>query len=81
MGEGSGYVSGRPYGTCQRCGQVFRRDGLRKEWTGLWVCGDDFDRKPADMTPPAVRPEGVPIRDPLPHPDPVEVGPIDWSSL
>lgn len=30
---------------CDRCGFVFEHAQLRREWTGLMVCQDDFDRR------------------------------------
>ncbi len=50
---------GLPY-VCERCGFEYPLRQLRKEWTGLWVCRKDYDPKPAEMTPPVVRAEGVP---------------------
>jgi hypothetical protein len=54
-------------GICQRCGLEYPRNVLRKEWTGLLVCPDDFDRRhPQDFV------RGVPdqqaVRDPAPEP-------------
>lgn len=71
------YLAGRPWGTCDRCAEVRRRDTLRREWSGLVVCGDCFDPRPPDMNPPRLAPEGLPIRDPRPEPDPVFVEPGD----
>lgn len=37
-------------GICQRCGFEYPLHTLRKEWTGLMVCKDDFDpRHPQDF--------------------------------
>lgn len=35
------------------------------------VCKACYDPKPADMRPPRLRPEGLPVRNPRPEPDPV----------
>jgi len=44
------FRSGDHWATCQRCGRVFRSSKLRKEWTGLWVCSEDFEsRHPQDF--------------------------------
>lgn len=54
-------------GICDRCG--FRRplDQLRKEWTGLKVCSDCFDRRhPQDFVRGVPDPQHVP--DPRPEP-------------
>lgn len=62
---------------CDRCGFKYRRSQLRKEWTGLLVCPADYDPKPAELRPPPVRPEGVPVRDPRPEPTPIFRDPDD----
>lgn len=61
----------RTKGICDRCGFTFYLDELRKEWTGLKVCRKDWDPKPAELRPPPVRPEGVPVRGARPEPEPV----------
>jgi hypothetical protein len=60
-----------PYAECQRCGFKRRVPQLRKEWTGLRVCGDCFDPRPADHRPPRYRPEGVPVRNASPETEPI----------
>lgn len=60
-----------PWGTCDRCGFVYPHSQLRKEWTGLLVCPPDWDPRPADTRPPKLGPEGVPIRDARPEPEPI----------
>jgi hypothetical protein len=59
------YEPGRPYGVCDRCGFTYRHDELKREWTGLLVCVPDLDPRPADMDPPNVYAEGLPVRDVL----------------
>lgn len=62
MVEGSSsYIPGGTYGLCDRCGFKFRLRDLVKEWTGALVCRKDLDPKPAEMTPPRVKAEGVPL--------------------
>ena len=35
---------------CDRCGGVYRRSEMREEWTGAWVCLDDWNpRHPLDL--------------------------------
>jgi hypothetical protein len=63
-------MAGGPWGICDRCGFKVRHSRLRKEWTGLMVCPDDWDPKPAELRPPPVKPEGLPIRNPRPEPTP-----------
>jgi hypothetical protein len=59
-------------GVCDRCGFVVEpHTKLRKEWTGLLVCGPCWDPKPAELRPPPVKPEGLPVRDARPEPDPI----------
>lgn len=44
------FKSGDHWTTCQRCGKVVRSSNLREEWTGLWVCPDDWEpRHPQDF--------------------------------
>lgn len=62
MVEGSSsYIPGGVYSICDRCGFKFRLRDLVKEWTGAMVCRKDLDPKPAEMTPPRVKAEGVPL--------------------
>lgn len=62
----SKYVAGQYNCICDRCGFEFKNVQLRKEWTGLMVCGSCFEtRHPQDfirvrperIAPPWVRPE------------------------
>lgn len=56
------------YGICQRCGWQWPLNKIRKEWTSLRVCPDCFDPKPADMSPPNIKPEGLPLPNAAPEP-------------
>lgn len=67
------YVPGDPYRVCMRCGFQRRVSTTSREWTNLIVCDDCKDPYPPDMRPPNVWPEGVPISDPSPDPEPVFV--------
>lgn len=60
-----------PQAVCDRCGFIYPHSRLRKEWTGLLVCPQDWDPRPADTKPPKLGPEGVPIRDARPEPEPI----------
>lgn len=64
------YVKGEALAVCDRCGFTRLHSALRKEWSGLMVCGDCWDPRPAEMTPPTVYPEGLPVRNPRPEPEP-----------
>lgn len=61
------YIPGRPWGTCQRCGFKKRLDELSLEWSGLRVCRECHDPRPAELTPPNVGPEGLPRPDASPE--------------
>lgn len=65
-------MSRHPKGECQRCGFTRRVNELAKEWTGLRVCRDKcLDPKPAEMKPPRVKPEGLPVRNAAPETEPI----------
>lgn len=64
-----------PYGVCMRCGFKRRVNQLRKEWTGLRVCDECWDPKPAELRPPRVTPEGLPVPNASPEPPIVERDP------
>lgn len=57
------YSPGKVKSVCDRCGFEYPLASLRKEWTGLMVCPKDYDPKPPQLSPPSVKPEG------LPHPN------------
>lgn len=45
-----GYEPGNHWIACERCGHVIRSEDAKKEWTGLWVCPDDWEiRHPQDF--------------------------------
>ncbi|MDB5584311.1 MAG: hypothetical protein JWR80_9487 [Bradyrhizobium sp.] len=58
------------WGICTRCGWQYDLKKLRKEWTGLRVCTKCFDPKPPNLTPPKVKPEGKPLPNAAPEPEP-----------
>lgn len=60
-----------PWAICDRCGFKVRHRTLRKEWTSLMVCQQCYDPRPADTRPPRLRPEGLPIPNARPEPEPV----------
>lgn len=71
------------YGYCERCNWRCEADDLRKEWTNLRVCPDCFDPRPPNLSPPNVRPEGVPLPNAAPEPDFSGAGSKthDWPSI
>lgn len=57
-----------PYAICDRCGGKRRLLGLRREWSGLMVCGPCFDPRPAHLDPPVIDPrEGMPLPNARPR--------------
>lgn len=60
------YRPGATRAICDRCGFEYPLADLRKEWTGLMVCADDFDRKPPELRAPNVKAEGVAKRNARP---------------
>jgi len=74
-----GRTNSPPWGICDRCGFKYPLKELRKEWTGLKVCKNDWDpRHPQDFV------RGVPdnqtLSEPRPRPTDVFVGPGDVTS-
>lgn len=64
------YHKGKWNVVCDRCGFEFHNSELRKEWTGLMVCSQDFDKRhPQDFvrgvhdrqSVPWVRPDPEPV--------------------
>lgn len=45
---------------CERCGFKVRTvQALRREWSGLSVCAECWDPRPAELSAPNVYPEGL----------------------
>ncbi len=70
----------RVKGECQRCGFVVALQTIRQEWSGLRVCPDCFDPRPAEMSPPRVTAEGKPLANAAPETPPIERLPGDKGS-
>lgn len=70
---------GAPWGECMRCGFKRRVNRLSKEWTGLRVCSDCWDPRPADTRPPRVQPEGLPVPCASPETTPIFRAPGDFG--
>jgi hypothetical protein len=66
VNRSNGYIAGNPHRMCDRCGLQRRVSTTSKEWTGLVVCRDCRDDRPAELTAPRVGPEGLPILDARP---------------
>lgn len=71
------------YGYCERCNWRCNEDDFRTEWTGLRVCPDCYVKRPTQLSPPNVMPEGVPLIDAAPEPDFNGAGSktYDWPSI
>lgn len=49
-----------PLGICDRCGFKFKLSELRREWTGLMVCSEDWDyRHPQEFVRAVPDTQGV----------------------
>lgn len=57
-----------PWACCDRCNFKRRLQALRREWTGSMVCAECYDPRPADLSPPRVYPEGLPLKNARPDP-------------
>lgn len=68
-----------PLAICDRCGFEYHLSELRREWTGLMVCDADYDAKPAELRRPNLRPEGLPLRNARPEPEPIFVVVPPWG--
>lgn len=65
------YLPRGTWGLCDRCAFKFRLATLRKEWTGFMVCQPCYDPRPAELDPPRIGPEGLPV--PNARPDPGDI--------
>lgn len=71
-----------PWGECMRCGFKRRVSDLVKEWSGSRVCRDTCrDPKPAELKPPRIKPEGVPVPNAAPETEPIYASHYDGSAL
>lgn len=73
--------TGRPNAICDRCGQQWHLDELRRTWDGLMVCPPDWDPKPDTMRPPRIGAEGKPVPNARPEPPIVPVGTVTPDDL
>lgn len=55
------------WGSCMRCGWQYELSDLRKEWTNLTVCPSCYDPRPAQLSPPRIGPEGLPLPNAAPE--------------
>ncbi len=61
-----GWEPGNYWMECDRCGFDRRKDEMREEWTGLWVCGDKCwePRHPQDFLRGREDKQQVPVARP-----------------
>ena len=79
-GRSNYYDKGSHNVICDRCGQKWKRQYCRKEWTGLLVCNTCFDpRHPVTMPIPTAI-DSIPVPDARPKPNPVFINiPVDMG--
>ena len=64
----SKYATGKwAYGISDRSGFRYRLRDMRKEWNGLLVGKDEWERKQPQLEPLRVRPDPQALRDPRPE--------------
>lgn len=67
------YVMGDHLSTCDRCGFTYLGSEMKKEWTGLIVCGPCWDpRHPQDAV--RAKADKQSVNDPRPAPEPYFLG-------
>lgn len=78
-----GNYSLAPKGVCQRCDFKYDLHCLRKEWTGLRVCPECWDKRPENLRAPYVKPEGLvkPNASPELEPEFIVPGPLNTENL
>lgn len=63
----AGYAAGkRALGICDRCGQSFLLNTLRKEWTGFKVCSQCYEPKHPQLEPKRTINEPIALMQPRP---------------
>jgi hypothetical protein len=63
----AGYASGTyALALCDRCGQRFKLNALRKEWTGFKVCSTCYEPKHPQLEPKRSIREPIAVREPRP---------------
>lgn len=75
------YQPGGAYGICAVCGFKCRLNDMRLRWDNLRVCQADWEPRPETMTPPVVKPEGLPRPDAAPEPPDTFVGVVTPEDL
>ena len=79
------YAQGRlAWGACDRCGQRFLLNSLRKEWQGLKTCQSCYEPKHPQLEPRRNVSDAIALQEPRPIPDDtynVYIGQIGASSF
>ena len=76
----SKYATGKwAYGISDRSGFRYRLRDMRKEWNGLLVGKDEWERKQPQLEPLRVRPDPQALRDPRPQQNETEINSIQYG--
>jgi len=76
----SRYATGKwAYGISDRSGFRYRLRDMRKEWNGLLVGKDEWERKQPQLEPLRVRPDPQALRDPRPQQNETEINSIQYG--
>tara|TARA_R110000737_G_scaffold87892_1_gene120485 strand:+ start:825 stop:1151 length:327 start_codon:yes stop_codon:yes gene_type:complete len=69
-----GYAQGKhALGICDQCGQQYKLNTLRKEWTGFKVCIECYEPKHQQLLPKRNVSDSIALREPRPDGPPVLV--------
>ena len=76
----SKYATGKwAYGISDRSGFRYRLRDMRKEWNGLLVGKDEWERKEPQLRPLRARPDPQALKDPRPETDVASMNNIQWG--
>jgi len=74
------YAQGRyALGACDRCGQQYMLNTLRKEWTGFKVCIECYEPKHPQLEPKRNVSDAIALREPRPDGNPAGSRNIQWN--
>ena len=64
------FASGRfSRAICDRCGQEYKYQQLKKEWNGLFVCPECYEPKHPQLDPPPLTADAEALHQPRPEVD------------
>ena len=76
----SKYATGKwAYGISDRSGFRYRLRDMRKEWNGLLVGKDEWERKEPQLRPIRARPDPQALKDPRPETDVAAMNAIQYG--